>query len=148
MSLLYNINQNIEHVWGFYYGGLINSKVMQNFGMIPKKQEIACLQGYDLEISPLMNLVQKQDKAAYGLLLLLPHQQIEHAYSQLKAKYFSYPVLAQNTEGCLRPALCYLLLQQKLGEVDKQYVNNLLEPAILFGFPGHYIDHIRSFLPD
>ncbi|WP_100962494.1 hypothetical protein [Bosea sp. FBZP-16] len=136
-----------ERVWGFYYGGLINPKVMQQLGMAPAAQDVAMLPGYELQISPLMNLVRNDRQAAYGLLLLLTHDEIEHVYGQLKAKYYPYPVLARDREGRERAALCYLLPKLEPGQAEAQYVTNLLEPATALGFPGWYLDRIRSFLP-
>lgn len=136
-----------ERVWGFYYGGLINPTIMQQLGMAPGAQEIAMLPGYELQISPFMNLVRNDRQSAYGLLLSLTHNEIEHVYGQLKAKYYPYPVLARDREGRERAALCYLLTKLEAGQAEARYVNNLLEPATALGFPGWYLDHIRSFLP-
>lgn len=141
------IGEQPERVWGFYYGGLINPKVMQQLGMAPAAQDVAMLPGYELQISPLMNLVRDDRQTAYGLLLSLTHDEIDHVYGQLKARYYPYPVLARDREGRERPALCYLLPTLAPGQADAHYVNNLLEPAIALGFPDWYLDRIRSFLP-
>jgi hypothetical protein len=134
-------------VWGFFYGGLINPVLMERLGMQPRRKEIALLPGYDLEISPLMNLVVEPRATAYGLLMELSHDELASAYGKLKAVYYPQPVLAYDLEGRARPALCYLLPDQEPGPAEADYVTNLLEPAKANGFPDWYLDKIRSFLP-
>ncbi len=134
-------------VWGFFYGGLINPEVMQRVGMTPRSQEIATLSGYELQIAPWVNLAPNPRSVAYGLLMLVSHRELGHVYSQLHAPYFPFPVLAQDQEDRLRPALCYLSPDMQTGQADASHVENLLQPAIRLGFPQWYIDTIRSYLP-
>lgn len=134
-------------VWGFFYGGLINPEVMQRVGMSPQRQELATLSGYELQIAPWVNLAPNPRSMVYGLLMLLSHRELSHVYGQLKAPYFPFPVLAQDQEGRLRPALCYLSPNMQPGQPEASHVENLLKPAESLGFPEWYIDRIRSYLP-
>ena len=134
-------------VWGFFYGGLINPEVMQRVGMKPRSQEIAMLPGYELQIAPWVNLVPNPRAVAYGLLMLVSHRELSHVYGQLKAPYVPFPVLAQDKEGRLRTALCYLSPGMQPGQADASHVENLLHPASRLGFPEWYLEKIRSYLP-
>lgn len=136
-----------ERVWGFFYGGLINPQVMERVGMAPERQEVALLPGYELQISPLFNLVPNERQVAYGLLLYVTHREIEHVYGQLKAKYLPYPVLAQDLDDRTRPAICYIVPSMEPGQAEADYVNSLLKPAEALGFPDWYLALIRSYLP-
>jgi hypothetical protein len=120
---------------------------MQQVGLNPRSQETATLAGYELQISPWVNLVPNPRSVAYGLLMLSSHRELQRVYAQLKAEYFPFPVLARDQEERLRPALCYLAPGMRPGQADASHVENLLRPAIRLGFPQWYLERIRSFLP-
>jgi len=134
-------------VLGFFYGGLINPEVMARVGWTPRHREIASLPGYELRISPWVNLVPNPFETAYGLLLETSHEDLARVYSQLKATYLPYPVAAHDAEGRVRPALCYIVPDMAPGQAEADHVLALLKPAEQIGFPQHYLDRIRSFLP-
>lgn len=134
-------------VWGYFYGGLINPDIMIKLGMKPERQEQACLAGFELTISPWVNLKPNPQAVSFGLLLYLTHGEIEHVYGQLKAKYVPFAVLAQTHSGKLRPALTYVVPEMVPGQADAEHVQNLLKPAEELGFPDWYLAKIRSFLP-
>ena len=134
-------------VWGFFYGGLINPNVMKRVGFHPTKQIRAWLPGFDLRISPLVNLVESEGDIVFGLLLESTHDQLAHVYGQLQAKYLPYPVLAYDDERRAVPALCYIVPDMAPGQAAADHVMNLLNPAQALGFPAWYIEKIQSFLP-
>jgi hypothetical protein len=61
---------------------------MAQLDMGPTGQMTASLPGFELTISPLFNVQPKANATVYGLLLRLTHIELEHVYSQLKARYF------------------------------------------------------------
>jgi len=135
------------HVWGFFYGGLINPRVMDRLGMTPRHQELAMLPGFDLRIAPLVNLVRSPRDVVFGMLMRLTHEQLQNVYGQLKAVYLPEAVLAVDAEGRARPALCYIVPDMEPGQADADHVNPLLESAQALGFPEWYVSKIRSYLP-
>lgn len=134
-------------VLGFFYGGLINPDVMKRVGWTPRPGEVATLPGYELRISPWVNLVPNPLETAYGMLLQSTHDELAHVYGQLKATYLPFPVAAHDADGRVRPALCYIVPDMAPGQADADHVLALLQPAEQLGFPGPYLDRIRSFLP-
>jgi hypothetical protein len=135
-------------VWGFFYGGLINPKVMEKVGLAPLRQELASLSGFDLEISPLVNLVPRYGTTVFGLLLETTHEQLVHVYGQLKARYHPFPVVANELgEGRLVPSLCYIVPSMPPAQADASHIAPLLEAGELLGFPDWYMTKIRSYLP-
>jgi hypothetical protein len=134
-------------VWGFFYGGLINPDVMERLGMRPKAQELATVTGFEIHIAPLVNLVPEYGGVVHGLLLQLSHDEITNVYSQLKAVYLPYPVLASTPDGTTRPALCYMVPAMPTGQAEADHVMPLLIAAQDLGFPDAYVAKIRSFLP-
>ena len=134
-------------VLGFFYGGLINPEVMARVGWTPRVGEVAALPGYELRIAPWVNLVPNPVETAYGLLLESTHDELAHVYAQLKATYLPFPVAAQDTKGHVRPALCYIVPDMPPGQAEADHVLALLGPAEQLGFPEHYLERIKSFLP-
>ena len=134
-------------VLGFFYGGLINPEVMARVGWKPRRREVASLPGYELRIAPLVNLVPNPLETAYGLLLESTHEELALVYGQLKATYLPFPVAAHDAEGRVRPALCYIVPDMAPGQAEADHVLALLRPAEQIGFPDHYLEKIRSFLP-
>lgn len=134
-------------VLGFFYGGLINPEVMARVGWAPSRGELASLPGYELRIAPWVNLLPNPLETAYGLLLESTHADLDRVYGQLKATYLPFPVAAHDAHGRVRPALCYLVPEMPPAQADADHVLALLEPAEQLGFPDHYLDRIRSFLP-
>ena len=134
-------------VLGFFYGGLINPEVMARVGWTPRRGEVATLPGYELQIAPWVNLVPNPLETAYGLLLESTHDELARVYDQLNAKYLPFPVGAQDAEGHIRPALCYIVPEMASGQAETDHVLALLRSAEQLGFPAHYLDRIRGFLP-
>jgi hypothetical protein len=134
--------------WGFFYGGLINPDVMERVGLRAMNQRRAFLPGHAIEIAPLVNLRPSPADTAFGLLMEVRHEDLQHVYGQLKATYLPYPVLAHDFEGALVPALCYIVPEMPAGLAEADHINPLLRTATDLGFPGWYLDRIRSFLPE
>ena len=134
-------------VWGFFYGGLINPEVMARVGFRPRRQAVSILPGYELRIAPLVNLVANPLESAYGLLLESTHDELARVYGQLKATYLPFPVVTHDTDGHVRAALCYIVPDMAPGQAEAEHVLALLRPAERLGFPEHYLERIRSFLP-
>jgi hypothetical protein len=131
----------------FFYGGLINPRIQDKVGMKPKRQELATLSGFDIRISPYVNLVRSAGHTVYGLLMEVTRAELEHTYSQLKARYLPEAVIVSDSTGCLRPALCYIVPDMPPGQAEVDHVEALATAAESLGFPQWYLTKIRSFLP-
>ena len=134
-------------VWVFFYGGLINPKVLDKVGMKPTRQERATLSGFDIRIAPYVNLVRSPGHTVFGLLMEVTHAELQHTYNQLKAQYLPEAVIVSDTAGCLRPALCYIVPDMPPGQAEVDHVEALATAAESFGFPQWYVAKIRGFLP-
>ena len=84
-------------VWVFFYGGLINPTMLDKVGMKPKRQEPATLSGFDIRISPYVNLVRSAGHTVFGMLIKVTHGELEHTYSQLKARYLPEAVIVADS---------------------------------------------------
>lgn len=134
-------------VWVFLYGGLMNPEVMARVGLRPDRQALAELEGYQVRISPLVNLVPERHSTVYGLLAEVGHEALASAYGRLAARYHPVPVLARQSDGSLRPALCFVVPEMPEGPAEAAHVRPLLESARAFGFPDWYLSRIASFMP-
>jgi cation transport regulator ChaC len=134
-------------VWVFFYGGLINPTMLDKVGMKPKRQEPATLSGFDIRISPYVNLVRSAGHTVFGMLMEVTHAELERTYSQLKAMYLPEAVIVSDSAGHLRPALCYIVPDMPPGQAEADHVEMLAVAAERLGFPQWYLSKIRSFLP-
>ncbi|MGH8187251.1 MAG: gamma-glutamylcyclotransferase, partial [Steroidobacteraceae bacterium] len=103
--------------------------------------------GFDLRISPYVNLVRNPDAIVFGLLMEVSRSELQQAYSRLKAVYVPEAVLVTDTSGRLVPALCYVVPDMPPGQAEVDHVLMLATAAEELGFPQWYVDRIRSFLP-
>jgi cation transport regulator ChaC len=134
-------------VWVFFYGGLINPRMLDKVGMKPTRQEPATLAGFDIRISPYVNLVRSGGHTVFGLLMEVTHAELEHTYSQLKARYLPQAVIVSDSAGELRAALCYISPHMPPGQAEAEHVETLATAGESLGFPQWYLTRIRSFLP-
>jgi cation transport regulator ChaC len=139
-------------VWVFFYGSYINPKVLAEVDIVPELVELATLPGFQLTIRPLANLVPSDRHIAYGILTKATHSELnrlykEHAERVLGGVYLPQAVLCSSPSGHLRPALTYISHDMAPGPAQPEYVDRILEPARGYGFPGWYLEQIRSFIP-
>ncbi len=70
--------------------------MLDKVGMKPKRQEPATLSGFDIRISPYVNLVRGAGHTVFGMLMEVTHAELEHTYSQLKARYLPEAVIVSD----------------------------------------------------
>jgi hypothetical protein len=115
--------------------------------MRPLRQEIATLSGFELRISPFVNLVRSPGQTVFGLLMLVTHDDLHQTYRRLRTVYFPEAVIALDVEGRARPALCYVVPSMPPGQAEADHVEALASAGEALGFPAWYLQKIRSFLP-
>lgn len=135
------------HVPVFFYGGLINERMLARLGIDARAREVAALDGYQLTIAPWMNVEPSDDGRSFGVVMQMTHSELARIYSQLKVEYAPIPVTA-DVSGRPVAALCYVVAQPyAVSQADAPYVETLLEAADELGFPAWYLERIRSYLP-
>jgi hypothetical protein len=135
----------------FFYGSYMNADVLKDVGLAPDHFEVAKLDGFDIRIEPLANLVPSPQRCVYGLLAHATHAELErlyaHAREVLGATYLPHPVLVETADAGLRPALCYLAPAMTSGATAADYLDRILQPARQFRFPRWYLQRLESFRP-
>lgn len=131
----------------FFYGGLINQRMLDRLGVNPTHRQKAVLSGYELTISPYVNLKRQQFGTAFGQIMSVSHEELTKIYQQLKVKYLPQAVSVTDSQGQQVAALCYIAPHMETGIAEYDHVWMLLEAAQQNGFPAWYLELIQSFMP-
>ncbi len=135
----------------FFYGSYMNVDVLAELGLAPERLETARLDGFDVEIRPLANLVRAQGRCVYGLLTQATHAELDrlytHAREVLGGSYLPHPVLVETNDEERRPALCYVAPSLPARPATNEYVDRIVAPARRHGFPAWYLERLESFRP-
>jgi AIG2-like family len=137
-------------LWTFFYGSFMNPAVLREAGLEPPPFEVGRLDGYDITIGPLANLVESEGATTYGLLAQMSHGELrqlyDHAEKVLGGNYEPHPALVQTRDGRWRAALCYIAPAMEHRPADRAYVERILKPAREHGFPARYLARLEQFL--
>jgi AIG2 family protein len=137
-------------VWTFWYGSYMNPAVLAEVDLRPDSFEVARLDGYDIRIEPLANLVRADGSAVYGVLAQATHEELDrlyaHARNVLGAIYLPEAVVVQTRDLAWRTALCYIAGAMEPSPADRAYVERILRPARELGFPSWYVEKLERFL--
>ncbi|HSR72450.1 MAG TPA: gamma-glutamylcyclotransferase family protein [Kiloniellales bacterium] len=141
-----------HRVWVYFYGSYINLEVLKEVELVPGAYEVATLPGFDIRIAPRANLVRDPQSVVYGILATARHAELDrlyrdHAKGVLGEDYLPEAVIAYDTGGRLRPALCYIAPAMTERPAESAYVERIAKPAETYGFPADYVAKLRSFAP-
>ena len=138
-------------IWTFFYGSYINLDVLKELDYRPRKYEVARLPGFDITIAPIANLARSEQHTTYGIVATGTHIELsrlyDHAEHVLGGRYLPEAVLVQTMQGHWISALCYIAPKLSGESADTDYVDRILQPAKVLGFPPWYIDRLESFKP-
>src|SRR5262245_44449494 len=135
-------------VWTFFYGSFINLDVLRQAGFTTERFEVARLNGFDIRIQPLANLVRSDQHCVYGIVAPATHEELRRLYSQAwVGTYLPEPVLVETLDGKLRAAFCYLAPSPEPKPASEDYLDRIVTPARQHGFPDWYIARLESFRP-
>lgn len=136
-------------IWTFFYGSFINLEVLAQVGYVPEEVEVARLDGFDIRIRPLANLVPSDRDCVWGILAPGTHAELDRLYryaeTGLGGRYLPEAVLARTRDGRWRPALCYLAPEMDERPPEEAYLERILTPARAWAFPAWYLRRLESF---
>jgi len=136
-------------IWTFFYGSFIDLAVLRVLGVALEKYEAARLSGFDIRIQPFANLIRSDRDCVYGIVALASHDELRRLYDyakrELGAIYLPEPVLVETFDGKWRAALCYIAPEMKPRAPSNEYIEHIVEPAKLYGFPDWYIARLEAF---
>lgn len=137
--------------WVFFYGSYMNSGVLREAGLVPVAFEAARLDGFDIRIRPLANLVRDDGRCVWGLLTQATDEELErlyaHARDVLGGVYLPETVTVETAGRHSRSALCYIAPELSGEPPSDAYVDKIVEPARRYGFPDGYVARLESFRP-
>jgi hypothetical protein len=129
----------------------MSRRVLAQVGLLPERFETAVLDGFDIVIRPLANLVRADGGSVYGLLTVATHRELErlyaHARDVLGGAYLPHPVVVRTLAGQSIPALCYIAANLEPKPASSDYVDRIIGPAREHCFPASYISRLESFRP-
>ena len=138
-------------VWTFFYGSYMNLNVLKEVHLIPERYEVAKLNGFDVQIRPLANLIRSEQHCVYGIIATATHEELRrlyaHAEQVLGGIYLPEAVLVERRDGAWIPALCYIAPSMEPQPTTSEYVDRIVRPAKEYGFPAWYIERLESFRP-
>ena len=126
--------------------------VLQAVDYHPQQIEVAKLNGFDIQIGPLANLVSSDQHCVYGIIATGTHEELDRLYGKyvldkLGAVYLPEAVLCERNDGSLIPALVYLNPDMTPAATTDEYLDKITNPARKLGFPDWYIEKLESFRP-
>lgn len=132
----------------FFYGSFINRQVLAEAGLRPERVETARLDGFDIRIGPLANLVRSEADSVYGIVCLTTQDQLARLYGQAWVGTYLPEVVEVETEsGETLPALCYVAPSPEPRPASDDYIDRIVRPARQCGFPAWYVERLESFRP-
>ncbi len=138
-------------VWTFFYGSYINLDVLNEVDLVLEQYEVARLNGFDIQIRPLANLVRSDPHCVYGIVATATHDELKRLYAHaehvLGGVYLPEAVLTVTPDRALRPALCYISPSMDAKPAANDYIDRIVGPAKEYRFPTWYIDRLERFRP-
>jgi hypothetical protein len=96
----------------FFYGLFMDMGLLQQQGLAPSNPQVACLDGYDLEIRDRATLIVNAPARVYGMVTGLTHEEIGTLYAEPSVRdYRPEAVLVTLEDARQVPTLCYNLPQ-------------------------------------
>jgi hypothetical protein len=129
----------------FFYGLFMDVEHLRSKGVHPAHVRPASVPGFSLRIGQRATLVPNPESSAHGIIMELPHAEIEKLYSDVSVSaYRAEAVLAQLADGSYISALCFnLLVPPAPEETNSDYATKLRELARRLKLPPAYIESIR-----
>jgi AIG2-like family len=128
----------------FFYGLFMDMGVLQQRGLTPSHPQVACLDGYDIEIRERATLIRNVAERVYGIVTGLTHEELGTLYAEPSVRDYRPEAVVVTLEDARQvPALCYILPQVTGTRRNTAYALSLLEVAKTLVFPGEYLDKLQ-----
>lgn len=137
-----------SRAWVFFYGTIMNPRILREQGATPDHVTPARLASFELQIRPRPNLVRSDRACVFGSAMTLSHEDLASIYSSLEQRfgfvYLPEAVLVETRTGLLRPALCYIAPAMKPAPADPDFVRQLAQCVRETGHPDWYAAYVES----
>ena len=129
----------------FFYGLFMDEEILRAKGAHPANVRPASVAGFALRIGKRATLLSAPNARAYGILMELTHDEIEHLYAEASVRaYRPEAVIAEQSDGVRVAALCFnLVVPPSPEEANSEYAGKLRDLAQRLSLPGDYVRSIK-----
>jgi hypothetical protein len=129
----------------FFYGLFMDEQLIRGKGANPLNMRPARVNGFALRIGNRATLIPESEATAYGILMELPHEEIDKLYSEASVSaYRPEALLAHLSDGSFIPASCFnLVVPPAPEERNAEYATKLRDLARRLNLPSAYVESIR-----
>jgi len=117
----------------------------------PERREVARLDGFDIRMCPLANIVPSPPDSVYGVLCDATQRELARLYGYardvLGGVYLPDSVTVETRDGRAEPALCYIASEMADHPPAADYADRVVRAARSLGFPDRYVARLESFRP-
>jgi Gamma-glutamyl cyclotransferase, AIG2-like len=126
----------------FFYGLFMDVDVLREKGIHPREVRQASVRGFSIRIGHRTTLVPDEQGRAYGMLMLLSHDEIDRLYADHSVRmYRPEAILCELEGGDHVAALCFMLPQPPApDERNDSYAQPLRALGRRLGLPATYVD--------
>jgi hypothetical protein len=133
-----------EYVNVFFYGLFMDMSVLQQRGLALRHPQVACLDGYNIDIRERATLICNAASRVYGIVTRLTHEDISTLYADPSVRDDRpEAVVVTLADARQVPAWCDTLPQVTGARRNTVYARRLVEVAKTLAFPGNYLDRLQ-----
>ena len=124
----------------------MDEELLKSKGLSPSGVEIAFAEGFGLRIGERASLVKSDSERAYGLVMVVSHEELKALYSEKSVADYvpeNLTVTTSNNKNIL--ASTYILPVEKLTGQNREYACSLAILAKNVGLPSEYIEEIEKW---
>src|SRR2546426_11825201 len=128
----------------FFYGSFMDTEVLRNLGVVPKKVETAELKNWSIIFSPLATIVRSEGDSVYGTIAELSQDQVRMLYTRDDLKHYNpvdITVATKRSKGV--SAQCYISKPSTGQNPSEEYLRRVIQAAERLGFPPVYLARLR-----
>jgi hypothetical protein len=134
----------MQKVQVFFYGLFMDIGLLQQRGLAPSPPQVACLDGYAIDIRERATVIRNAAEQVYGIVTELTHEEIGTLYADPSVREYRPEAVVVTLEDARQvPALCYTLPQVTGVRRNTAYAVKLLEVAQALAFPGAYLEKLQ-----
>lgn len=129
---------------GFFYGLYMDSDLLVKSGYNPTHPQLACLDGFRIDLRGPIKLIPDSGKSAWGMVFTLPEADLHAMYSGPNTRdYQPCTMMAKTPDGSVVRVRCYNRDPIAGAEFNREYLDKLIVVARKANLPEEYIRELE-----